>query len=116
MPEIKTPLPLRDSEKLTLPARSEVVADLKWIRAITIICPGPEAEGTVQIEYVPMTRGGVIVERDADGKSTTRTVGTRALYADKDAVPELAEAFRAFLACIGPMETYHAAREAAAQI
>ena len=63
-----------------------------------------------------MTRGGVIVERDADGNTTTRTVGTRALYADKENVPELAEAFRAFLACIGPMENYHAAREAAAQV
>ncbi len=110
MLEIKTPLPLRDEEKVTLPARAEVVADLKWIKAITIVCPSPAEEGRVQIEYVPMTRDGVLIERDGDGISTTRTVGTHTLYADKDSVPELAAAFNAFLACIGPMEEFHAPR------
>lgn len=111
MPEIKTPLPLREEEKLTLPARSEVVADLKWIKAITIVCPSPTEEGRVAIEYVPMTRQGVLVEKDDAGNSTTRTVGTATLYADKDSVPELAAAFAAFLACIGPMEAFDLQRQ-----
>ena len=110
MIEIKTPLPLRDDEKVTLPPRSAVVADLKWIRAITIVCPSPTQEGRVSIEYLPMTRQGVLVEKDDAGQSTTRTVGTESLYADKDQVPELAAAFAAFLACIGPMERFHAER------
>lgn len=111
MIEIKTPLPLRESDKLTLPARGEVVADLKWIKAITVLCPGPNVEGMVQIEFVPMTRAGVLIERDAAGNSTTRIVRTETLYADKNSVPALAEAFRAILNCIGPMEDYRAAME-----
>lgn len=111
MIEIKTPLPLREADRLTLPARPEVVADLKWIKAITVLCPGPNCEGMAQIEFVPMTRAGVLIERDAAGNSTTRTVGTQTLYADKQAVPELAAAFRAILNCIGPLEEYRAAIE-----
>lgn len=113
MPEIKTPLPLREDERVTLAPRSQVVADLKWIRAITIVCPSPNVEGRVSIEYVPMTRAGVLIQKDDAGQDTTRTVGTASLYADKDAVPELATAFAAFLACIGPMERFHAERLAA---
>lgn len=110
MPEIKSPLPLRDVETVTLPPRSQVVADLKWIRAITIVCPSPEREGRVCIEYVPMTRDGVLVQKDDAGKDTTRTVETSSLYADKEQVPELDAAFKAFLACIGPMEQFLLAR------
>lgn len=109
MPEIKSPLPLKADEIVTLPAREPVLADLKWIKAITIVCPSPTEEGRVQIEYVPMSREGVLVEKDDAGKSTVRTVGTNTLYADKEKVPELAAAFAAFLACIGPMEQFHAA-------
>jgi hypothetical protein len=110
MVEIKTPLPLRENERVTLAPRSAVLADLKWIRAITIVCPSPTEEGRVSIEYLPMTRNGVLVEKDDAGQTTTRTVGTESLYADKDSVPELATAFAAFLACIEPMERFHAER------
>lgn len=110
MIEIKTPLPLRDSERVVLAPREGVLADLKWIRAITIVCPSPTQEGRVSIEYLPMTRNGVLIEKDDAGRDTTRTVGTDTLYADKDSVPELATAFAAFLACIGPMERFHANR------
>jgi hypothetical protein len=106
MIEIKTPLPLREDEKVTLPARQQIVADLKWIKAITIVCPSPTEEGRVQIEYVPMTRNGQLILKDDAGQNTTRTVGTESLYSDKEQVPELAAAFTAFLACIGPMERF----------
>lgn len=107
MIEVKAPFPLREDETVTIPARPAVIADLKWIRAITIVCPSPEQEGRVSVEYVPMTRDGVLIERDTVGNTTTRTVGTETLYADKDSVPELAAAFAAVLACIGPLEQYH---------
>lgn len=115
MLSVKIPLPLRESEVVTVPAQAAVIADLKWIRAITIVCPSPDTEGRVNIEYVPMTAGGVLIERDADGNSTTRTAGTNTLYADKDSVPELAAAFAAVLACIGPLEQYHLQKSPADQ-
>lgn len=112
MPDIKNPLPLDAEEIAILPARAKVVANLKWIRAITIVTPSPNEEGRLTIEYVPITPAGVIVDRDNDGNDLTRTVQTRSLYAHKDQLPELAVAFAAFLNCIQPLEQFTKAAEA----
>ena len=106
-------LRLVTEEVANIPQRDAVVADLMWIQRIVIDCAGPLAEGSLTIEYVPMSAAGVLVHTGPNGEDYMRSVSTRTLYADKDMVPELAVAFAAFLSAVKPMEAFKASQKAA---
>ena len=46
---------LKESDVAVIPTKSEVVAPVMWINQILIRCPGPDHEGSVVMEYVPMS-------------------------------------------------------------
>jgi hypothetical protein len=102
------PIELKESEKLVIPATTEVVLDKLWIKTIVIQTPSPLTEGSIVMEYGPWS--GKSDEdakwRDANGNDTTKTVRIDDLYASMQECPELYTVFQAILAAVKPMETY----------
>lgn len=96
-------VPLR--EAVIVPAKTEVVASLKWLTSIAITTPAPGKPGVLVIEYRPMTDTGEIVYTDASGQDTRKVIHISDLYVLKDTVPELAVAFGAVLAAVNPVES-----------
>lgn len=99
-------LELKESDKIVIPAKQEVVLDKLWIRQIIINTPSPLSEGSVHIEYGPwsgdMTQDAVW--RDADGKDTAKIIHLNDLYQTMVQCPELKAAFDAILAAMGPIQ------------
>lgn len=106
-------IPLKQEDVAVIPTKSEVVAPVMWINQILIRCPAPNYEGSVVMEYVPMTEDKVVVARGPNGEDLTKTIRVDELYADMAQCPELYTAFMAILATVKPLETYLAAKEAA---
>lgn len=106
-------IPLKQEDVAIIPTKSEVVAPVMWINQILIRCPGPEYEGSVVMEYVPMTEDKKVVARGPNGEDLTKTIRVDELYKDMAQCPELYTAFMAILAAVKPLEAYLAAKEAA---
>lgn len=106
-------IPLKQEDVAVIPTKSEVVAPVMWINQILIRCPGPEYEGSVVMEYVPMTEDKKIVARGPNGEDLTKTIRVDELYKDMAQCPELYTAFMAILAAVKPLEAYLVAKEAA---
>ena len=104
---------LKESDVAVIPTKSEVVAPVMWINQILIRCPGPDHEGSVVMEYVPMTEDKKLVARGPNGEDLTKVIRVDELYADMAQCPELYTAFMAILGAVKPLETYLAAKEAA---
>lgn len=101
------PLPIPEGQEVIVPARIGLAGTMRWITSIVIDCnAGPQGEGSITVEYKPMTESGIIIHQDVDGKDTTRRLHTAALYADKDKIPALDQAMRAVLAAIPAVEMY----------
>jgi hypothetical protein len=99
-------------KEVIVPARIGLAGTMRWFTSIVIDCnAGPTGEGSITIEYVPMTESGILMHTGPNGESLVRRVRTDTLYADKDKVKALDDAFRAFLAAITPMEEYKEAEE-----
>lgn len=96
------PLPL--GSPVVLPAREAKVATLRWIKSIAITCPGPQSEGRICVEFVPLTEDGELIEINDAGESLVRLVETNTLFADLTQIPELQTAMTAILAAIPAVE------------
>jgi len=107
-------IPLKETEVAVIPTKSEVVAPVMWINQILIRCPGPDLEGSVVMEYVPMTTDKKIVARGPNQEDLTKTLRVDTLYADMAQCPELYTAFMAILAAVPALQTYLEAKAAAA--
>lgn len=104
-------IPLKQEDVAVIPQKTEVVAPVMWINQILIRCPGPDYEGSVVMEYVPMTEDKKIVARGPNGEDLTKVIRIDTLYADMAQCPELYTAFMAILAAVKPIEVYLAAKE-----
>lgn len=104
---------LKQDDIAVIPPVAEVVAPVMWINQILIRCPGPEYEGSVVMEYVPMTEDKKIIARGSNGEDLTKAIRVDELYTDMAQCPELYTAFMAILAAVKPLEVYLAAKEAA---
>jgi hypothetical protein len=102
---------LKQEDIAVIPLKEEVTASLMWITQIVVRCPGPDHEGSVVMEYVPMTADKKIVARGPNGEDLTKSIRVDELYADMQACPELAAAFTAILACVKPVEAYLLAKD-----
>lgn len=100
--ELTKLVPLQN--EVVIPAQAEVTATLKWITAITVSTPSPHSQGSIAIEYLPMTEQGELVYFDAAKQSTLKTITSVNLSQLKSLVPELAAAFLAFLDAVNPIE------------
>ncbi len=106
-------IPLKETEVAVIPQTTEVVAPVMWINQILIRCPGPDMEGSVVMEYVPMTADKKIVARGPNQEDLTKTLKVEELYADMAKCPELYTAFMAILAAVPALRAYLEAKEAA---
>lgn len=109
-------IPLKQEDVAVIPQKTEVIAPVMWINQILIRCPGPDYEGSIVMEYVPMTEDKKIVSRGPNSEDLTKTIRVDELYADMAQCPELYTAFMAILATVKPLEAYLAAKAAAAQV
>lgn len=96
------PVPL--NSPLVIPAREAKVATLRWIKSIAITCPGPQSEGRICVEFVPMTVEGELIEKNDAGESLVGVIQTNSLFADLANVPQLQTAMTAILAAIPAVE------------
>ncbi len=106
---------LKQEDVAVIPPKQEVVASLMWITQMIIRSPGPDYEGSVVIEYVPMTSDKKIVARGTNGEDLTKSIKVDELYKDMQSCPELATAFGAILAAVKPLEAYLAVKNAPAE-
>jgi hypothetical protein len=90
---------LLSKDILTVPASTEVVAPLMWIDSMNFHFAGPSKEGTLTLRYYPMTTDYKVI-RTVDGVDQSKYVSTNTFYADKDACPELDEAFQAVIVAV----------------
>lgn len=97
---------LKQEDVAVIPPKAEVTASLMWITQIVVRCPSPDHEGSVVMEYVPMTTDKKLVTRGPNGEDLTKSIRVDELYADMQACPELAAAFAAILASVKPVEAY----------
>lgn len=93
------PIELLDKDVLTVPATSQMVAPLMWIDSITFHFAGPGKEGSMIIRYYPMTEDYKVI-RTIDGVDQCKCISTSTFYADKDACPELGDAFEAVVVAV----------------
>ena len=93
------PINLLDRDILTVPAAAQVVAPLMWIDSMSFHFAGPAQEGSLNLRYYPMTADYKVI-RTLDGVDQSKYISTNAFYADKDACPELDEAFQAVIVAV----------------
>jgi hypothetical protein len=93
------PIELLTKDVLTVPASTEVVAPLMWIDSMNFHFAGPSKEGSLTLRYYPMTTDYKVI-RTVDGVDQSKYVSTNTFYADKDACPELDEAFQAVIVAV----------------
>lgn len=105
-------IPLKQEDVAVIPQKTEIIAPVMWINQILIRCPGPDHEGSVVMEYVPMTEDKKIVARGPNGEDLTKSIRIDELYSDMAQCPELYNAFMAILGCVKPVEAYLAAKAA----
>lgn len=104
---------LEEKDVVVVPPKAEtVVAPVMWITDMIIRCPKPQTEGSVTLNYIPMTADGVLVEHDADGNNTKRAVVVDNLYETMGECQELAAAFQAIIAAVLPIKAIIDKREA----
>lgn len=103
---------LKQEDIAIIPPKEEVVANIMWITSMMIRCPGPNHEGSVVMEYVPMTADKKLVARGPNGEDLTKSIKVDELYSDMAKCPELYNAFMTILACVKPVEAYLAAKAA----
>lgn len=97
---------LKQEDVAVIPSKEEVTASLMWITQIVIRCPHPDLEGSVVLEYVPMTNDKKIITRGQNGEDLTKSIKVDELYADMANCPELYAAFTAILGSVKPLEAY----------
>lgn len=99
-------LPLSEVDVYTIPATSEKTYDKMWIASISIDTPHPVVEGTIEIRYFPMNEVGEVVRVDTDGKSLEKVMRLTNLFTAAGQIPQLAQAYGAFLAAVKPVESF----------
>lgn len=104
------PILLDERDAKEIPAVPAKTADVMWIQTIVIRAPSPTSEASIALEFVPMTRDGELVCRDAEGNDTAKRLETPTLFADMQQIPELAAAFAAIMAAVKPFADFCASR------
>ncbi len=97
---------LKPEDVAEIPPAPAVQAQYMWISSILIRTPSPQQEGSVALEYFPMTADQEVIARDPDNESLMKTLTTETLFSDIQQVPELAQAFGAILAAVKPLEAF----------
>jgi len=99
-------IPLAEGDVYVIPAKSEQTYDKMWIASIQISTPSPLAEGWIEIRYFPMNSEGEVVRADSQVDSLEKVLRLDSLFAAAQQVPELAQAYVAFLAAVKPVEEF----------
>lgn len=93
------PIQLEPKDIVTVPATPATTASLMWINSMSFNFPGPTQEGSMYIQYYPMTTDHKVI-RQIDGADKSQYVSSNTMYADMGECPELAAAFGAVLVAV----------------
>lgn len=100
------PITLAEDDAVTIPPTEEIVANLMWIKTISIRTPSPTAEGQITIGFCPMTSSMQLIERGPNGEDLNKSIHIPVLFQAANDIPSLSTAFDNFIDSVRPLQEW----------